>query len=148
MALKISLKPGERLFLGGAAIANGRHACELTILNNVQVLREREIMREEAADTPCKRLYLTVQLMYMDPASLTAYHDLWLQQASEIVVAAPSLTNLISAIGEQVSKGEYYAALRQTRLLINEETKLFKHVENSRKPPIIRHPSESEDPVL
>lgn len=130
MALKISLKPGERLFLGGAAIANGRHACELTILNNVQVLREREIMREEAADTPCKRLYLTVQMMYMDPASLAAYHDLWLQQASEIVTAAPSLTPLIGAIGTLISKAEYYAALKQTRLLIDEEIKLFKHADN------------------
>lgn len=128
MALKISLKSGERLFINGAAIANGRHPCELTILNNVQVLREREILHEEQADTPCKRVYLAVQLMYMDPANLSRYHELFLQLVREIIGAAPSLTPLVGAIGELVSRGEYYAALKQARALMKEEAKLLDSV--------------------
>ena len=122
MALKISLKPGDRLFVGGAAIANGRHHCELTILNNVQVLREREIMREEEADSPCKRLYLIIQLMYMDPESLPRYHELFVAHAKDIVTAASSLRSHIAAIGESVARGEYYQALKQARGLLAEET--------------------------
>lgn len=125
MALKISLKPGERLFLGGAAVANGRHPCELTILNNVQVLREREIMREEEADTPCKRLYLLVQLMYMDPASLSRYQELFIQLAEDILRAAPSLTATLAGIGEAVAKGDYYPALKRARGLVQEEAHLL-----------------------
>lgn len=128
MALKISLKPGERLYIGGAAIANGRHPSEITILNNVRILREREIMREEEADTACKRVYLAIQLMYMDPDSLARYHEHFLQVAREIVGAVPSLTPLIGAIGELVSKGEYYTALKQTRVLLKEEAKLLASV--------------------
>ena len=125
MALKISLKAGERLFIGGAAIANGNHPCELTILNNVPILREREIMQEDKADTPCKRLYLTIQLMYMDPASLTRYQDAFLSQAKDILAAVPRLNPMMAEIGVAISQAKYYRALKHAQALIVEESKLL-----------------------
>ncbi len=45
MALKISLKPHEKMILGGAVITNGNSmGCHLVIENKVPILREKDIL--------------------------------------------------------------------------------------------------------
>jgi flagellar protein FlbT len=67
MPLKITLKPGERLVVGGAVITNGSNQkCDLIVNNNAPVLREKDILTEKEATTPCSRIYFTIQLMYID----------------------------------------------------------------------------------
>ena len=62
MALKITLKPHEKMILGGAVIANGNSTgCHLIIENKVPILREKDILSEKDADSPCRRLYFIVQ---------------------------------------------------------------------------------------
>jgi len=63
MALKITLKPQEKLIVGGAVIINGKTKSDLIIENNVPILREKDIMAIKDADTPCKKIYFTIQLM-------------------------------------------------------------------------------------
>ncbi len=46
MALKIALKPQEKVIIGGAVIQNGKNRSELLVENNVAILREKDIMRE------------------------------------------------------------------------------------------------------
>jgi flagellar protein FlbT len=73
MALKISLKSGERMILGGAVVTNGSSgSCDLIVENKVPILRQKDILTEAKADSPCRRIYLTVQLMYIDEANLSA----------------------------------------------------------------------------
>ncbi len=66
MALKITLKPQERVIIGGAAVTNGSARSILIIENDVPILREKDIMSEINANTPCKHLYFIIQLMYID----------------------------------------------------------------------------------
>lgn len=70
MALKIKLKPHERLIIGGAVVANGDSKCDLIIENEVPVLRDKDILREKEANTPSKRVYFAIQLMYVDNKDL------------------------------------------------------------------------------
>ena len=66
MALRISLKPHEKMILGGAVIANDNNAaCHLIIKNRVPILREKDILSEEEANSPSRRLYFVIQLMYI-----------------------------------------------------------------------------------
>ena len=74
MPLKISLGPGEKIIIGGAVITNGGMRCKLSIENRVTVLREKEIMKEAEANTPCRKIYLVVQLMYIDAENVVTYH--------------------------------------------------------------------------
>ena len=67
MALKVKLKPNERIIVAGASITNGGSAATLIIGNRVPVLRERDILKQEEADSPAKRIYFVVQVMYVDP---------------------------------------------------------------------------------
>ena len=58
MALVIDLKPKEKILIGTAVITNDSQRTRLHISGESAIIREKDIMREEDADTPCKRAYL------------------------------------------------------------------------------------------
>ena len=48
MALKITLKPHERMVIGGAVLTNANSAsCDLVIENKTPILRQKDILSEE-----------------------------------------------------------------------------------------------------
>jgi flagellar protein FlbT len=95
------------------------------VLNDVPVLREKDILKEDKADTPCKRIYLSIQLMYMDMPNLAAYHQHYWEQVRPVIEAAPSMTPLIGKISDEILAGHYYQALRVARELIQYEQELL-----------------------
>ncbi len=103
MALKITLKPGERMILGGTVVTNANPAsCDLVIENKVPILRQKDILSEKDADTPCRRIYFAVQLMYIDEDNHAAYHKLYWDLVRAVVEAAPSTVALIDGISEHI----------------------------------------------
>ncbi len=130
MPLKLDLRPHEKLFIGGAVIVNGDSRCQLAVLNDVPVLREKDILREDTADTPCKRIYLAVQLMYMDEHNLPRYHQCYWEQVKAVVEVAPSTSEYVGRISEAVLATRYYQALKIARELIAYEQEL---ISNARK---------------
>ena len=74
MALKLSLKPGEKFVVNGAVIANGDRRASLIIQNKVSILREKDILTEEEVNTPARRIYFPIMLMYIDPAGRENYY--------------------------------------------------------------------------
>ncbi|MBL4618299.1 MAG: flagellar biosynthesis repressor FlbT, partial [Robiginitomaculum sp.] len=66
MPLKLSLKPGEKFVLNGAVVQNGERRANLILQNQASVLREKDIMQEAEANTPAKRVYFPVMMMYLD----------------------------------------------------------------------------------
>lgn len=130
MPLKLDLRPHEKLFLGGAVVVNGDSRCQLTVLNDVPVLREKDILKEADADTPCKRIYLAVQLMYMDTSNLASYHQFYWEQVKAVVEVAPSTADQLAKVSNAVLDGHYYQALKAARELIRYEQEL---VSNARK---------------
>ena len=124
MALKVTLKANERIIIGGAAVKNvGGKTTTLLIENEVPLLREKEIMREQAADTPCKKIYFLTQLMYVDGQNIAKYHKLYWKLAREIIHAAPSTLGMFEAISDHIYNGRYYRALKEIRILIHYEEK-------------------------
>jgi len=126
MALKIELKPGERVILGECVVTNADQRTHLLVEGHAPILREKDIMTPERADTPAKRIYLAVQLMYTsrDPQ---AHHDLYFALVRDIVQAAPSTWPLIEAINNHILTGEMYKALKDTKKLIAYEEELLAH---------------------
>jgi flagellar biosynthesis repressor protein FlbT len=132
MALKITLKPGERLIIGGAVVTNGNsRSCDLVIENKTPILRQKDILTEEKADSPCRRIYYTIQLMYIDEDYLAKYHKLYWDLVREVVQAAPSTVALIDSINEHILHRRYYQALKQTKRLIDYEQEAIEHVSGS-----------------
>jgi flagellar protein FlbT len=128
VALKISLKPDEKMILGGAVIKNGSHPSVFFIENNVLLLRERDIMTEEQVDTPCKRIYFTVQLMYLDEENLAHYHAPYWRQVGELTEVVKTMLPLSTEMSEHILASEYYKALKVAKKMIAYEKELLDHV--------------------
>ena len=131
MPLRIELKPGEKVFIGGAVIENGPSRAHLTVLNGVPVLRERDIFTEQTADTPCKRIYLSIQLMYMDEQHLSQHHQAYWQLSRELLEAVPSSMGLLDRISAFILNREYYQALKTAKELIRYEQDIVEHAKQS-----------------
>ena len=131
MALKIELKPGERIIIGECVVTNADQRTRLLVEGSAPILREKDIMTAERADTPAKRIYLAVQLMYTsnDPR---AHHDLYFALVRDIVEAAPSMWPLIESINNKILTGQVYKALKDAKKLIAYERKLLDHATTSR----------------
>ena len=127
MSLEISLKTNERLIVGGAVVKNGGKGTVLYIENTVPILREKDIMGEKDANTPCKRVYFSIQLMYIDEPNVPRYRSAYDGLAAEIVQAAPSTKTIIEQINERIEAGNYYQALKNARNLIDYEEELLKN---------------------
>jgi flagellar protein FlbT len=128
MALKIKLKPHERLIVGGAVVANGDAKCDLIIENEVPVLRDKDILREKEATTPCKRVYFIIQLMYVDGRDLVEKHNIYWSLVKDLVEAAPSTADILAEISGLIIEGRYYPALKLARKLIEYEEGVTEHV--------------------
>jgi flagellar protein FlbT len=125
--LKISLKPNEKIFIGGAVVQNGDSAAELNILNDVSLLREKDVLSESEADSLCKQVYLSVQLMYMDPFNLHRYQVGYRKLIDGILKLTPDAVDLIAEINNYLACGRYYQALKCAGKLIEYEQEVLKN---------------------
>jgi flagellar biosynthesis repressor protein FlbT len=126
MALKISLKADERIIVGGAVLRNAsKKNVEFLVENEVPLLRERELLTEAKADTPCKRIYFVIQLMYVDAQHLGQHQKLYWQITKEILEAAPSTGQYFTIISGLIQDGKYYQALKEAKKLIDYEKEVM-----------------------
>jgi flagellar protein FlbT len=128
MALKVELKPGERILIGDSVITNGDQRTRFLVDGTAPILRERDIMTADRADTPCKRLYLAVQLMYIG-RNPSEQHEVYFALMQDIVQAAPSAWRFIADINNQILTGDLYKALKSARKLIDYEQELLTHAQ-------------------
>jgi len=130
MALKVEIKPGERIIIGESIITNDGQRARFFIEGDAPILREKDILRPDDADTPCKKIYLLIQMMYLadDPR---IHHDLYFQMINDVQRAAPSTMPQIDLINNQILTGSYYKALKQAKALIAYEKELM---ENAKRP--------------
>ncbi len=130
MALKVELKPGERILVGECAITNHSQRTRLLIDGSAPVLREKDIMTPNRADTPAKRIYLAVQLMYTS-RNPRDHDQTYFALIRDIVQAAPSTWPYVENINNHILRGELYKALKQARNLIGYEENLFRNTTRS-----------------
>ncbi len=127
MALVIDLKPQEKILIGEAVITNSSHRTRLHIAGDAPIIREKDIMHEEDADTPCKKIYFLIQCMYIS-RNPKEYHDRYFQLVNEIQKASPSSSIFFMQINEQIIGGTYYKAMKLAKQLIEHERELLENV--------------------
>lgn len=124
MALKVELKPGERFILGDSVITNDDQRTRLFIEGKAPILREKDIMRIDDATTPCEKIYLLVQMMYLSPDP-SRHHETYFDFIGEVQQAAPSTIGLIDEINSCILAGQMYKALKAAKKLIKYEKELI-----------------------
>ena len=128
MALRLTLKPNERAILGGAVLTNGKHRAELFVETEVPVLRGSDILSPSMVRTPCERIVLAIQLMYVDPQRRPAHAQTYRALVDDVLDASPSSRRLIEPIEDCIQAGQFYQALKHGKQLINFEKELLSNV--------------------
>ena len=129
MALKITLKPNEKMIVSGAVVTNGNTKnTDLIIENNVPILRQKDILSEKDATSPCSRIYFIIQLMYIDEENLADHQPIYWKLVHELLDAVPRLAGHIDQINENILGGNFYRALKLAGELIGYEQEVLKHV--------------------
>jgi flagellar protein FlbT len=131
MALKISLKPDERIIIGGAVVQNGGARSDFVIENSVPILRGKDIMGLNEANSPCRRIYFAIQLMYVDDKNIEEHRATYWILVKDVTNAAPSTVGLIDQISEHILHDRYYQALKLTNHLIEYEQGVMNHVRSA-----------------
>jgi len=132
MALKVELKPHERIIIGNCVITNTDQRARLLINgDNIPILREKDILTPETADTPAKLIYLAVQLMYISPDG-QANHGTYFNLIRDLVTAVPTAWELIEGINNQILNGDLYQALKEAKKLVAYEKQLLDEIEELR----------------
>lgn len=126
MALKVELKPNERIIIGTAVVRNGDQRTSLIIEGHAPILREKDILSPKAADTPAKLIYLSIQLMYID-GKISENIGMYNKFVTEFQQAVPSSTNILMAIHNHILNAEFYKALKEAKQLLAYERNLFEH---------------------
>ena len=123
LPLKLSLKPGEKFVLNGAVVQNGDRRGVLILQNKASVLREKDILQPENANTPARRIYLPVMMMYLDPSEASKYYDEFVQKLSDFMGAIrnPQVLAECVTISRYCMQRDYYKALLGCRKLIEYE---------------------------
>lgn len=128
MSLKLVLKPKERLIIGGAVLVNGSSKTELLVENSVPILRGKDIMTLAGADTPCKKIYFAIQLMYIDEKAMADHHKTYWELVKDVSEAAPGTRPMLKDISEEILRGRHYDALKLTKKLVEYEEEAIKSV--------------------
>lgn len=104
--LVLRLRPHEKFLVNGVVIENGGRRARLRVkTQDANILRIREAMHPDDANTPAKRLYYIAQLAVVGEA-----------EADETKTALVSgLEDLKAAFGEAICREDINAALQHAR---------------------------------
>ena len=120
MPLKLSLKPGETFVVNGAVVRNGDRRGVLLLENQARILREKDILHPEDANSSAARAYFCIMQMYLLGES----------DGPGYAQAAESLATLMAGcetgdereavldISADVTSGNLYRALSRCRRLL------------------------------
>ena len=124
MPLRVELKPFERIIIGETVLINSGIRTSFLIDGEAPILRERDTVTAETANTPVKRLYLCVQMMYLKN-DVPRYRTSYLGFVKDLRETLPAPCDLIDAVNDHVSSGALYKALREIRKLMKREEELL-----------------------
>jgi flagellar protein FlbT len=130
MPLKLSLKPGERFVVNGAVLQNGERRAVLLLQNKASILREKDIIQPEDANTPVRRIYFPIMMMYLDPPDANRYYDEFVLRLNEFMGAIRS-TDILKecvSLSREVMAQDYYKALTRCRKMLTFEQGLLGNV--------------------
>lgn len=126
--LVLKLAPKERVLVNGAVIENGDRRGRISIVTpNANILRLRDAIHPEEANTPVRRVCYIAQLVLSgDAAPEEAKLQLLrgIEQLSQVLTDADSRQQLGIA-SHSIMDGQFYQALRAMRSLLPREERLL-----------------------
>jgi len=126
--LVLKLGPHERVLINGAVVENGDKRSRLAIMTpNANILRLRDAIHPQEANTPVKRVCYIAQLVLTGDATADDTRQQLLrgiEQLSQVLTDHDSRTQLNLAT-KAVLEDQHYQALKALRSLLPREERLF-----------------------
>ena len=106
---------------------------DLSIENNAAILRGRDLMSPEEANTPARRLYFACMMAYVDQGDLSGHQDNIISLVGELMGAlqSPEAKSVCISFAQKVATGQFYKALGDCRWLINYEAEALKRADTA-----------------
>ena len=128
MPLLIKLAPGEKIVINGVVVENGGDHTTLRILNQANVLRGKDILTFDEANTPARRIYYALQCVYLFPNDQEQYLDSARAFLDDFVKAVPSSGPLINDIANHLNRNDPYQMLKVAKKLVEYEKRILDNV--------------------
>lgn len=126
--LVLKLRPKERILINGIVVENGDRRAKLNILTaNANVLRLRDAIHPDEANTPVRRVCYIAQLVLAgeaEPAKGRRQLLSGIEQLSQVFTDPDSRSRLNIAT-ENVVNSQFYPALKSLRGLLAREQRLM-----------------------
>lgn len=131
MALRLTLKPNEKIVINGCVIRNADRRQLLTIENHADIVRGVDLLDETEAGSPVKTVYYFIQSALLKP---DIRDDLVPVIQKDLAALVPifheEIGGHIFEAANHVSCGDYYKAMRALRPLIKYETHLLDMIQS------------------
>lgn len=126
--LVLKLSPKERVLINGAVIENGDRRSRLSIMTpNANILRLRDAIHPEEANTPVRRVcYITQLVLSGDANAEEARHQLLrgIEQLSQVLIDNDS-RQLLEQASDAVNADRFYQCMKALRALLPREERLL-----------------------
>lgn len=126
--LVLKLGPKERILINGAVIENGDRRSRLSVVSpNANILRLRDAIHPEEANTPVRRVCYAAQLVLTGDAEPAETRLPTLRRIEELsqILTDPDSRKLLAAATDAVLADQYYQCLKFLRALLPREDRLL-----------------------
>ncbi|RYH01575.1 flagellar biosynthesis repressor FlbT [Salipiger sp. IMCC34102] len=126
--LVLKLSPYERVLINGAVIENGHRRSKLSIVTpNANILRLRDAIRPDEANTPVRRVCYIAQLVLSGDVGIEASTAQLRQGIAQLKAAlcGHEGQDCLTAASKALEEGDFYRVLKSLRGLLDIETTLM-----------------------
>ncbi len=126
--LVLKLSPKERVLVNGAVIENGDRRSRLSIMTpNAHILRLRDAIHPEEANTPVRRACYALQLVLSGDSEPNEVERLLLRHIEDLsqVFTDPDSRKQLALATDSVIAGRHYQGLKALRVLLPREERLL-----------------------
>jgi flagellar protein FlbT len=124
VALKLTIRPGETVYINGAEICNAGSGVSLVIKNHCRILRESEMISEDEATSPCSRMVFALQQIVLKENPFEELNELS-RLAIQILQKMPSFAPQILEIQQLLSEKKTHIAFKKGKALMALEATEF-----------------------
>ncbi|MCW8916148.1 MAG: flagellar biosynthesis repressor FlbT [Magnetovibrio sp.] len=127
MPLLIDFKSNDKLIINGAVLENIGGNTKILVHNNSAILREKEVLAQEDAQTPASRVYFELQSGYIlqDEAQRQESLKRFELRLNEFIAACPNALDIAQKVRDNVQNDRIYKALKEARNLIKYESNVL-----------------------
>jgi flagellar protein FlbT len=125
--LLIDFKSGDKLIINGSVLENIGGNTKILVHNNSAILREKEVLASEDAQTPASRVYFELQNAYivLDPNERDESLKRFEQRLNEFTAACPNALAIALKVRDHVQNERIYKGLKEAQNLIKYESNVL-----------------------